>query len=149
MQKLIHLVMDYAPANLACAELVSALAAQIPADYQKTTIREASPELADLEPGQRVRILINDVHMAATVAAGSVTFRRETSPSHLDRVYTIGSSGRCSNVEDRRGTHITNSVLDRTSRLRRKQSLDRGVSFGRPVHITVLTVFCFLLGVVK
>jgi hypothetical protein len=33
MQKLIHLVMDYAPGDLACAEVVSALAAQIPADY--------------------------------------------------------------------------------------------------------------------
>jgi hypothetical protein len=33
MQKLIHMVMDYAPGDLACAEVVSALAAQIPADY--------------------------------------------------------------------------------------------------------------------
>jgi len=33
MQKLIHLVMDYAPGDLACAEVISALAAQIPADY--------------------------------------------------------------------------------------------------------------------
>jgi hypothetical protein len=33
MQKLIHLVMDYAPGDLACAEVVSAMAAQIPADY--------------------------------------------------------------------------------------------------------------------
>jgi hypothetical protein len=33
MQKLIHLVMDYAPGDLACAEVVSALAAQIPGDY--------------------------------------------------------------------------------------------------------------------
>ena len=33
MQKLIHLVMDYAPGDLACSEVVSALAAQIPADY--------------------------------------------------------------------------------------------------------------------
>jgi len=33
MQKLIHLVWDYAPGDLACAEVVSALAAQIPADY--------------------------------------------------------------------------------------------------------------------
>ncbi len=33
MQKLIHMVMDYAPGDLACAEVVSALAAQIPGDY--------------------------------------------------------------------------------------------------------------------
>ena len=33
MQKLIHRVMDYAPGDLACAEVVSALAAQIPGDY--------------------------------------------------------------------------------------------------------------------
>lgn len=33
MQKLIHLVMDYAPGDLACAEVISALTAQIPADY--------------------------------------------------------------------------------------------------------------------
>lgn len=33
MQKLIHMIMDYAPGDLACAEVVSALAAQIPGDY--------------------------------------------------------------------------------------------------------------------
>lgn len=33
MQKLIHMVMDYAPGDLACAEVISALAAQIPGDY--------------------------------------------------------------------------------------------------------------------
>lgn len=33
MQKLIHMVMDYAPGDLACAEVVAALAAQIPGDY--------------------------------------------------------------------------------------------------------------------
>lgn len=33
MQKLIHIVVDYAPGDLACAEVVSALAAKIPADY--------------------------------------------------------------------------------------------------------------------
>ena len=33
MQKLIHMIMDYAPGDLALAEVVSALAAQIPADY--------------------------------------------------------------------------------------------------------------------
>ena len=33
MQKLIHMVMDYAPGDLARAEVVSALAAQMPADY--------------------------------------------------------------------------------------------------------------------
>lgn len=33
MQKLIHLVMDYAPGDLACAEVISAMAAQIPGDY--------------------------------------------------------------------------------------------------------------------
>jgi hypothetical protein len=33
MQKLIHLIMDYAPGDLALAEVVSALAAQIPSDY--------------------------------------------------------------------------------------------------------------------
>ena len=33
MQKLIHMIMDYAPGDLACAEVTSALAAQIPGDY--------------------------------------------------------------------------------------------------------------------
>jgi hypothetical protein len=33
MQKLIHMIMDYAPGDLALAEVVSALAAQIPGDY--------------------------------------------------------------------------------------------------------------------
>lgn len=33
MQKLIHMIMDYAPGDLAVAEVVSALAAQIPGDY--------------------------------------------------------------------------------------------------------------------
>lgn len=33
MQKLIHLVMDYAPGDLAMAEVVSALSAQIPSEY--------------------------------------------------------------------------------------------------------------------
>jgi len=33
MQKLIHMILDYAPGDLACAEVVSALAAQIPGDY--------------------------------------------------------------------------------------------------------------------
>jgi hypothetical protein len=33
MQKLIHIIVDYAPGDLACAEVVSALAAQIPGDY--------------------------------------------------------------------------------------------------------------------
>lgn len=33
MQKLIHMIMDYAPGDLALAEVVSALAAQVPGDY--------------------------------------------------------------------------------------------------------------------
>jgi hypothetical protein len=33
MQKLIHMIMDYAPGDLAVAEVVSALAAQVPGDY--------------------------------------------------------------------------------------------------------------------
>jgi hypothetical protein len=37
----------------------------------KTTIRAGDPEIKDLQPGQRVAVLINDVEMAVTVAAGS------------------------------------------------------------------------------
>jgi hypothetical protein len=37
----------------------------------KTTLREGDAELAELKPGQRVSVIINDVEMAATVAAGS------------------------------------------------------------------------------
>jgi|LakMenEpi03Aug12_release.lakeMendotaPanAssembly.Ray.scaffolds.fasta_scaffold534785_1 hypothetical protein len=33
MQKLIHVIVDYAPGDLACAEVTSALSAQIPGDY--------------------------------------------------------------------------------------------------------------------
>lgn len=53
----------------------------------KTTIREGSPEIAGLQPGQRVRLVINDVEMSATVAAGSFNVQEG------DIAFAPGSSG--------------------------------------------------------
>ena len=53
----------------------------------KTTIREGDAEIGNLKPGQRVSILINDVEMAATVAAGSFNVQEG------DIAFSPGSSG--------------------------------------------------------
>jgi S-adenosylmethionine hydrolase len=53
----------------------------------KTTLRDGDPLIANLEPGQRVRIAINDVEMAATVAAGSFNVQEG------DIAFSPGSSG--------------------------------------------------------
>jgi hypothetical protein len=53
----------------------------------KTTIRDGDPVVAALDPGQRVRVVINDVEIAATVAAGSFNVQEG------DIAFSPGSSG--------------------------------------------------------
>lgn len=53
----------------------------------KTTIRDGDAELANLEPGQRVMISVNDVKMTATVASGSFNVQEG------DIAFSPGSSG--------------------------------------------------------
>lgn len=53
----------------------------------KTTIRDGDPEVKDLKPGQRVNLVVNDVELAATVAAGSFNVQEG------DIAFSPGSSG--------------------------------------------------------
>jgi hypothetical protein len=53
----------------------------------KSTLRDGDPEVAALKPGQRVLVTINDVEMAATVAAGSFNVQEG------DIAFAPGSSG--------------------------------------------------------
>lgn len=53
----------------------------------KTTMREGDLEVAELEPGQRLTAVINDVEMSVTVAAGSFNVKEG------DIAFAPGSSG--------------------------------------------------------